>query len=62
MGGFDLGFLFLPYYRVWVIVLLAIICLGTWFLIERTRMGAISAPRPRIPSWSRRSASTCRAW
>jgi len=40
VGGFELGFVFLPYYRVWVIALSLIICLGTWFLIERTRMGA----------------------
>ncbi len=39
-GGFDLGFVFLPYYRVWVIALSLIVCLGTWFAIERTRMGS----------------------
>jgi branched-chain amino acid transport system permease protein len=40
VGGFELGFVFLPYYRVWVIALSLIICVGTWFAIERTRMGA----------------------
>jgi branched-chain amino acid transport system permease protein len=39
-GGFDLGFVFLPYYRVWVIVLSILVCAGTWYLIERTRLGA----------------------
>jgi branched-chain amino acid transport system permease protein len=39
-GAFDLGFMFLPRYRAWVIVLSAVICLGTWFVIERTRLGA----------------------
>jgi branched-chain amino acid transport system permease protein len=39
-GGYELGFVFIPYYRVWVIVLSLIICVGTWFAIERTRMGA----------------------
>ena len=39
-GGFELGFVYLPYYRVWVIALSLIICVGTWFAIERTRMGA----------------------
>jgi branched-chain amino acid transport system permease protein len=39
-GGFELGFVFLPYYRVWVIALSLMICVGTWFAIERTRMGA----------------------
>ena len=39
-GGQNLGFMFLPNYRAWVIVLSLIVCLGTWFLIERTRLGA----------------------
>jgi len=39
-GGFNLGFMYLPIYRAWVIVASLAICLGTWFLIERTRLGA----------------------
>ncbi|MDQ3026050.1 MAG: branched-chain amino acid ABC transporter permease [Pseudomonadota bacterium] len=39
-GGFNLGFMFLPKYRAWVIVASLAICLGTWFLIERTKLGA----------------------
>ena len=39
-GGFNLGFMFLPYYRIWVIVIALIVCFGTWFAIERTRLGA----------------------
>ena len=39
-GGFNLGFMFLPKYRAWVIVASLAICLGTWFLIERTKRGA----------------------
>jgi branched-chain amino acid transport system permease protein len=39
-GGLNLGFLYLPYYRVWVIVFSLIICLSTWYAIERTRLGA----------------------
>ncbi|HZL58063.1 MAG TPA: branched-chain amino acid ABC transporter permease [Stellaceae bacterium] len=39
-GGQNLGFMFLPNYRVWVIVASAAVCFGTWFLIERTRLGA----------------------
>ncbi len=39
-GGINLGFIFLPYYRAWVIVASIIVCLGVWFLIERTRLGA----------------------
>ncbi len=39
-GGYNLGFMFLPAYRGWVVVASLIVCLGTWFLIERTRLGA----------------------
>jgi branched-chain amino acid transport system permease protein len=39
-GGQNLGFMFLPIYRAWVIAASLIICLGTWFVIERTRLGA----------------------
>jgi branched-chain amino acid transport system permease protein len=38
-GGQNLGFMFLPNYRGWVIVASLAICLGTWFVIERTRLG-----------------------
>jgi branched-chain amino acid transport system permease protein len=39
-GGRNLGFMFLPNYRAWVIVASLAICLGTWFVIERTKLGA----------------------
>ena len=39
-GGRNLGFMFLPNYRAWVIVASLTVCLGTWFVIERTRIGA----------------------
>jgi branched-chain amino acid transport system permease protein len=39
-GGYNLGFMFLPAYRGWVIIASLIVCFGTWFLIERTRLGA----------------------
>ncbi len=39
-GGRNLGFMFLPNYRAWVIVASLTICLVTWFVIERTRLGA----------------------
>ena len=39
-GGQNLGFMFLPNYRAWVIFGSAIICLATWFVIERTKLGA----------------------
>jgi len=39
-GGHNLGFMFLPNYRAWVIFASLVVCLGTWFVIERTRLGA----------------------
>ncbi len=39
-GGFDLGFMFLPIYRGWVVVASVAVCLGTWLAIERTKLGA----------------------
>jgi branched-chain amino acid transport system permease protein len=39
-GAFNLGFMFLPKYRAWVIVASALVCIGTWFVIERTKLGA----------------------
>ncbi|HMK69785.1 MAG TPA: branched-chain amino acid ABC transporter permease [Xanthobacteraceae bacterium] len=39
-GGHNLGFMFLPNYRAWVIVLSLAVCLATWFAIERTRLGS----------------------
>jgi branched-chain amino acid transport system permease protein len=39
-GGRNLGFMFLPNYRGWVIVLSLAVCFATWFGIERTRLGS----------------------
>jgi branched-chain amino acid transport system permease protein len=39
-GGQNLGFMFLPNYRAWVIVASLTLCLSTWFVIERTPLGA----------------------
>ena len=38
-GGFDLGFMFLPTYRGWVILAAVVLCLAIWFAVERTRLG-----------------------
>jgi branched-chain amino acid transport system permease protein len=40
-GGVNLGFMFLPIYRGWVIVASLVVCLVTWFVVERTRLGAL---------------------
>ncbi|MBL0422867.1 branched-chain amino acid ABC transporter permease [Ramlibacter sp. AW1] len=39
-GATNLGFMILPNYRAWVVLASLVVCLGTWFLIERTRLGA----------------------
>lgn len=39
-GAWDLGFMFLPVYRGWVVIAALILCLATWLLIEKTRLGA----------------------
>ena len=39
-GGQNLGFMFLPNYRAWVVVCSLVVCIATWFVIERTRLGA----------------------
>jgi branched-chain amino acid transport system permease protein len=39
-GGVNLGFMFLPIYRGWVVVASIVVCFATWFVIERTRLGA----------------------
>ncbi|MFP3702234.1 branched-chain amino acid ABC transporter permease, partial [Burkholderia sp. SIMBA_013] len=40
-GGFDLGFMFLPWYRGWAVVVSLVLCLAVWVLIEKTRVGAM---------------------
>jgi branched-chain amino acid transport system permease protein len=40
VGGQNLGFMFLPTYRAWVIGASLFICLATWFVIERTKLGS----------------------
>jgi branched-chain amino acid transport system permease protein len=39
-GGINLGFMFLPKYRAWVIVASLVICSATWYVIERTKLGS----------------------
>src|SRR5438105_7573766 len=39
-GSRNLGFMFLPNYRAWVIVASAAVCVGTWFVIEKTKLGS----------------------
>ena len=39
-GSLDLGFMVMPIYRLWVMAIALAVCLGTWFVIERTKLGA----------------------
>lgn len=39
-GGVNLGFMFMPYYRAWVIVAALVMCFATWFVIEKTKLGS----------------------
>ncbi|WP_322405305.1 branched-chain amino acid ABC transporter permease [Massilia luteola] len=39
-GATDLGFMILPNYRAWVVLASSVVCLATWFTIEKTRLGA----------------------
>lgn len=39
-GALNLGFMFMPVYRGWVVAASLFVCLGTWLLIEKTRLGA----------------------
>lgn len=49
-GGFNLGFMFLPKYRAWVIVVSLAVCLATWYVIERTKLGAYLRAATENPS------------
>ncbi|MBC9247142.1 branched-chain amino acid ABC transporter permease [Paracoccus sp. 11-3] len=39
-GAVNLGFMFLPIYRGWVVIASLIVCIGTWLMIEKTKLGA----------------------
>ena len=72
-GGLNLGFMFLPNYRGWVVVASLVVCLGTWLLIEKTRLGAYlraatenadagaGLRRQRAAAWSRSPTASASA-
>jgi branched-chain amino acid transport system permease protein len=49
-GATNLGFMILPNYRAWVVLASLTVCLGTWFLIEKTRLGAYLRAGTENPS------------
>ena len=52
-GAHNLGFMFLPNYRAWVIGFSAFVCFATWFLIEKTRLGAYLRAATENPTMTR---------
>ncbi len=49
-GGIALGFMYLPLYRGWVVVVSLALCLATWFMIERTKLGSLLRASTENPS------------
>ena len=49
-GSQDLGFMVLPTYRAWVIGFSLVVCLATWYVIERTRLGSYLRAATENPS------------
>ncbi len=49
-GAINVGFMFLPIYRIWVVVFSLIVCLATWYVIERTRLGSYLRAATENPS------------
>ncbi|MDO8606427.1 MAG: branched-chain amino acid ABC transporter permease [Phaeospirillum sp.] len=49
-GGWNLGFMFLPIYRGWVVVASLVLCLGSWLLIEKTKLGSYLRAATENPS------------
>jgi branched-chain amino acid transport system permease protein len=49
-GGYNLGFMYLPVYRGWVVIASVLICIGTWLLIEKTKLGSYLRAATENPS------------
>ncbi|MBM3732788.1 MAG: branched-chain amino acid ABC transporter permease [Acidimicrobiia bacterium] len=50
LGAYNLGFMFLPKYRAWVVVISLVVCLLTWLLIEKTKLGSYLRAATENPS------------
>ena len=59
-GGWNVGFMYLPIYRAWVIAASLVVCLATWYVIDYTKLGSYLRAATEIPASSAPSASTCR--
>jgi branched-chain amino acid transport system permease protein len=49
-GAFNLGFMFLPKYRAWVVAASLLVCFAVWFVIEQTSLGAYLRAATENPS------------
>jgi branched-chain amino acid transport system permease protein len=49
-GAYDLGFMMLPKYRAWVVVVSLVLCFSTWYVIEKTKLGAYLRAGTENPS------------
>jgi len=61
-GIVNLGFMFLPIYRGFVIGAAIVICFAVWFVIEKTSLGALLRAATENPSLVQAFGSTCRGW
>jgi len=52
-GATNLGFMILPNYRAWVVVASIVVCVATWYVIEKTQLRRLSARRHREPAFGR---------
>jgi branched-chain amino acid transport system permease protein len=52
-GGTNLGFMYLPTYRAWAVVFSLAVCLFTWFMIEKTRLGSVLRAATENPELTR---------
>jgi branched-chain amino acid transport system permease protein len=52
-GGYHLGFMYLPAYRAWAVAFSLVVCLATWFIIEKTRLGSVLRAATENPELTR---------
>jgi branched-chain amino acid transport system permease protein len=52
-GGFNLGFMYLPTYRAWTVLFSLVVCLATWYAIEKTRLGSVLRAATENPQLTR---------
>ncbi len=52
-GGYNLGFMYLPAYRAWAVGFSLVVCLTTWFVIEKTRLGSVLRAATENPELTR---------